>query len=265
MSKSPAFQFYVRDWLCSRKVFSMSGDAVKAYVYLLCEAWLQEPRATLPVDEKELASMARIDVQKWRTISTELMQCFAEKKVGDFSRFVNERLSDVSLQYFKNQRPNNKNARRTRIRREKTPNRGSSTASSSSSSTASSSAIAIPENIRAVWPAFVEMRKAKKKPMTDHIAGLIFAELKKFTTNPAAQVRIIERSIMNGWAGVFQLPDEEKKTYDPSIAKADPRPSKPPEPSEPPPTPEQVAESRALIRGTIDMLKNKITMPGVTA
>jgi uncharacterized protein YdaU (DUF1376 family) len=134
VSKSPAFQFYVRDWLCSRKVFSMSGDSVKAYVYLLCEAWLQEPRATLPMDEKELAEMARIDVQKWRTISAEVMPCFTEQKIGDFSRFVNEKLYEVSSQYYKNQRINNKNALKTRIKREKTPTGGSSSSSSSASS-----------------------------------------------------------------------------------------------------------------------------------
>jgi len=90
--KSPAFAFYVRDWLCSRKVANMNGDAVKAYIYLLCEAWLQEDRATLPNDEKELASMARINNDKWCVIKDDILKCFFLNKDG---RLVNERLFEV--------------------------------------------------------------------------------------------------------------------------------------------------------------------------
>ena len=95
--KAPAFSFYVRDWMCSRKVTSMSGDQVKAYVYLLCEAWLQEPRATLPTDDNELAEMARVDADEWTLIKSKVMSCF---KVGECSlhegKYYSERLLEVS-------------------------------------------------------------------------------------------------------------------------------------------------------------------------
>ena len=62
--KSPAFSFYVRDWLCSDTVRSLhrnGGRGVSAYVYLLCESWLQVPTATLPDDRDLLAELARVD------------------------------------------------------------------------------------------------------------------------------------------------------------------------------------------------------------
>ena len=92
--KAPAFAFYVRDWLCSRKVTNMSGDAVKAYIYLLCEAWLQEDRATLPNDEKELISMARINDEKWCKIKDEVLNCF---KLNKNDKYYNERLLEVHI------------------------------------------------------------------------------------------------------------------------------------------------------------------------
>jgi uncharacterized protein YdaU (DUF1376 family) len=119
MSKAPNFPFYVRDWMCSRKVLKMSGSGVKAYIYLLCEAWLQIPRATLPNDDKELASMARLSIEAWIDVKVQVLECF---KIGEckehLGRFFNELQLEISRKYENNQRFNNKNAKRTRIKRE---------------------------------------------------------------------------------------------------------------------------------------------------
>jgi uncharacterized protein YdaU (DUF1376 family) len=97
----------------------MSGDAVKAYVYLLCEAWLQEPRATLPNDDAELASIARLSIEEWMNIKTSVIRSF---KIGEceehLGRLYNELQLEVSRKFEKNQRLNNKNARRTRNKRD---------------------------------------------------------------------------------------------------------------------------------------------------
>lgn len=61
--KSPAFQWYVRDWLCSptvRELHRRKDRSVAAYFFLLNEAWLQEPQATLPNDPDALADLARV-------------------------------------------------------------------------------------------------------------------------------------------------------------------------------------------------------------
>ena len=135
MAKSPAFQFYVRDWICSRKVACMTGDQVKAYLYLLCEAWLQEPRATLPNDDRELAEMARVDSELWEQMKESILRCF---KVGackeHFGRLYSERQLEVSRKYDANQRLGNKNANKTRTKREVNAKKRISSSSSSSSS-----------------------------------------------------------------------------------------------------------------------------------
>jgi uncharacterized protein YdaU (DUF1376 family) len=117
--KAPYFPFYVRDWLCSRSVFSMSGEAVKAYVYLLSESWLQTPRATLPNDDHQLASMARVSEAVWMVLKVEVLERFKTGQCREHKgRLYNERLLEASRKFESNQRPGNKNAKRTRIRRE---------------------------------------------------------------------------------------------------------------------------------------------------
>lgn len=103
--------------MCSRTVATMSGDSVKAFLYLLCEAWLQEPRATLPKSDAELASMARLPLEKWREIKNDAIRAFKfDKKT---QRLYSELQLETSNKFYKNQRFNNKNAIRTRSERDR--------------------------------------------------------------------------------------------------------------------------------------------------
>ena len=119
--KAPYFPLFVRDVLCSRVCRSMSGDSFKAYWLLLCESWLQIPRATLPNDEQEIALMARVDLGKWNaeqthigrktSIRDEVMACFKLGKCTEHKgRLYNERLLEESRKSDAKRRPNNKNA-----------------------------------------------------------------------------------------------------------------------------------------------------------
>ena len=97
----------------------MSGDAVKSYVYLLCRSWLEIPRATLPMDDNSLSSMAEVPHSKWEIIKKEVMQHFKEGTCEEHKgRFYNEFLMEISRKYENNQRFNNKNADKTRIKPE---------------------------------------------------------------------------------------------------------------------------------------------------
>jgi uncharacterized protein YdaU (DUF1376 family) len=117
----------------------MSGEAVKAYMYLLCEAWLQTPRATLPNSDPDLASMARNSIADWDRIKIEVMARF---KLGEceehLGRFYNEKQLDVSRNYESNQRFGNKNAKQTRIKRETNAKKRILSASASASASATS-------------------------------------------------------------------------------------------------------------------------------
>jgi len=89
MKKPRAFLFDVDDWLGSFTVEEMTGDQVKAYVYLLCRAWHEKPIATLPNDDARLARMARVTPQQWAQIKPEILLQFRSDGNG---RLYNERL-----------------------------------------------------------------------------------------------------------------------------------------------------------------------------
>lgn len=210
MSKAPSLPLYVRDWLCSRRILAMSGDAAKAFMYLLCEAWLQIPRATLPNNEDELMSMARVSKDVWKRIKSEVLACF---KIGTCrehrGRLFNERELEESRKLENKQRLNNKNAKRTQTKRKPNTKRpiavATAIATADAIADAVSDAIAIPEHLVAVWPAFEEMRKKIHKPLTDNARRYTIRDLNKLTTEPAVQIAILEQSIQRGWQGVFPL------------------------------------------------------------
>lgn len=89
MNKPRAFLFDVDDWLGSFTIEDMSGDQVKAYIYLLCRAWHETPIATLPNDDVRLARMARVSPDHWEAIKPEILAQFKSDGNG---RIYNERL-----------------------------------------------------------------------------------------------------------------------------------------------------------------------------
>lgn len=89
MAKPRAFLFDVNDWLSSITVEEMSGEAVKAYIYLLCRAWHETPIATLPNDEARLARMAKLSLPEWDRLKDEILPQF---QLGSDDRIFNARL-----------------------------------------------------------------------------------------------------------------------------------------------------------------------------
>jgi uncharacterized protein YdaU (DUF1376 family) len=101
----------------------MSGEAVKAYMYLLSESWLQTPRATLPNNDNELASMARLSYDAWMGIKSEVLKAFAVGVCKEHKGLLyNEKLLECSRKSESNQRFNNENAKRTRKNAKRTRN-----------------------------------------------------------------------------------------------------------------------------------------------
>lgn len=58
------------------------------------------------------------------------------------------------------------------------------------------------------WSAFVEMRNAIKKPMTDHAIKLAIKTLEDLQATGDPPDKVLQRSIMNNWAGLFPLKNE---------------------------------------------------------
>lgn len=68
----------------------------------------------------------------------------------------------------------------------------------------------VPAELAPVWRAYAEMRKKMRKPLTDSAARLVLQTLGTLAPDRPDEMRkILEQSILNGWAGVFPLKKEE--------------------------------------------------------
>jgi uncharacterized protein YdaU (DUF1376 family) len=88
-TKSPAFQFYPRDFLSSAKVDAMSMTERGAYITLLSRCWLDNG---LPTNLAVLARMCRMRPTTFAKMWTkgQIASCFYEKS----EKYFNERLDD---------------------------------------------------------------------------------------------------------------------------------------------------------------------------
>lgn len=86
--KSPAFQFYVNDYLSSSRVQRMSMTERGVYITLLAYQWSD---GSLPADLKHLAQMVGMKPGQFERMWTHgpLVECFTSLEPG---RLVNERL-----------------------------------------------------------------------------------------------------------------------------------------------------------------------------
>lgn len=61
--------------------------------------------------------------------------------------------------------------------------------------------------------AFVEFRKKIKKPMTEHAVDLLVRKLDVLANCTADKVEILNQSIINGWAGVYELKGKDTMPF----------------------------------------------------
>lgn len=71
--KSPAFQFYPKDFLTDSHVAGMSLQERGAYITLLCLCWQEQ---SLPMDTKRLANMVGVPVRHFTRLWPALEVCF---------------------------------------------------------------------------------------------------------------------------------------------------------------------------------------------
>lgn len=63
---------------------------------------------------------------------------------------------------------------------------------------------------------FVDMRKRKKKPLTERALNILFVKLDTLSGgNDSNKIKILENSILNCWQGIFELkPEQKEKTQE---------------------------------------------------
>lgn len=101
--RSPAFQFWPKDFLSSMRVQAMSVEEVGAYFLLLINSWLQEDQCYLPADDELLRKVSRMVTEQWVTHRSVILSCFEEED----GRIFNRRLLQVKQEqdaYHENKR-----------------------------------------------------------------------------------------------------------------------------------------------------------------
>lgn len=71
-------------------------------------------------------------------------------------------------------------------------------------------AVVIPDHLKEVWPAFIEVRKAKKAANTPRALKMLMNQLNKLSSKPEEQTEIVEQSIRSSWSDVYPL---KKNTF----------------------------------------------------
>lgn len=90
MSKSPAFQFYPKDWLSDANVVSMTHEQKGIYLDLLCYCWLE---GSLPSSVGDIARLAKVDPNKMEKLWPSISVCFRRRG----SRLIHSRLLKEKL------------------------------------------------------------------------------------------------------------------------------------------------------------------------
>lgn len=90
MTRSPAFQLYVNDWLSSPHITLMSPAEEGAYIRLLCYAWA-DPDCSLPDEDEILARLSRLGEGWFKGGSINIRKCFVPHPAKQH-RLVNLRL-----------------------------------------------------------------------------------------------------------------------------------------------------------------------------
>lgn len=100
--KSPAFQFYPKDFLTDGKVAAMTLEQRGAYITLLSICWLE---GSLPDDLRPLARMVGVPLSEFRRIWVALAPCFTVK--GDaliHKRLDKERAKQEAFRQMQSER-----------------------------------------------------------------------------------------------------------------------------------------------------------------
>jgi len=165
-NKPPAFQFYIKDWLSSPRVRTMSAEQRGCYINLLAYSWPEGISYDTPDARSTLWALAGMpDADAWGKIAAPVLACFDEKD----GRLVNAKLEEQFKgldAYHRMQRDKAKKGADARWNKSGTNRAMPEDASSSSSATAFSTAttrVVETENS----PANGDRSKATPTPIAD--------------------------------------------------------------------------------------------------
>lgn len=221
----PFFPMFPKDFLTSPRVRMMTPAQVGGYIILLCTAWDQTPRGTLPDNDEELAVLSGLG-DEWAKNKTRILAPFVLKD----GRWVSPRLAReaaLAAERMANRKRASQIALDTRwnkprIEYEYGPNAVHKPSASETKLSkplppapakasvrplsANPAKLVLPEALdtpefREALAHFVDHRKHIKHEMTQKALELTVKDCEKLGLEQA--IKSIETSIKRGWQGIF--------------------------------------------------------------
>lgn len=241
MSKSPAFQFYPKDWLSSLKISLMTPAEEGAYIRLLCYCW-DDADCSIPDNDEILAKMSRLNEGWFKGGSTVVRKCFNQHPTKP-GFLTNERLMKEREKQKKWSEKSHEGGKKSgEVRRiaaslksqSKTKGGSQMVEPNGNIAFASSSAdIKKIEDIKNIsstkekkdvfelplwisqkdWDEFLEHRKSIKAPMSLIAQKRLISKLTELKEQGEDISKVLNESIVNGWKGVFSIKNVQAGSF----------------------------------------------------
>ena len=200
----------------------MSAAACGAYIRLLCAAWSEAPPGSVPNDDRVLARLTGMAPDDWQDVRPEVIVAFEEGRDGRlYQKRLRQEYEKVACK-FKAQRQNGQKGGRPKNPRETQQKPMGSHARSGSGSESGSSKgdggsggkgreppedTPLPstldtEAFRRSWRDWCRHRREIRAPLKPTTVSRQLPKLERFGHDGA--IASIERSIENGWRGLFE-------------------------------------------------------------
>lgn len=93
--KSPAFQFYPKDWLSDENVVCMTMEERGIYISLMAHCWLE---GTIPADPKRVKKLLKLDEKVSLSTLKIVLDCFEETPTNKNRLFQKRLLTEHEKQ-----------------------------------------------------------------------------------------------------------------------------------------------------------------------
>lgn len=222
--KRPAFQFYPADWRKDLELQSCGVAARGLWVEMMCVMHEAEPYGFLtlngkPMTDSQAASACRVTPRQYRELLGELQAAGVPGKNADGAIYSKRMVRDEALRLAraeggkagaehgaKGAEHGRKGGRPRKTTGDQKPPLKPSPSSSSSASAERPVAFAPPDWVPVeAWTAWLEVRKKKRTPNTDHALRLAVSELEKLRAAGNDPRAVLEQSTLRGWQGLFEI------------------------------------------------------------
>lgn len=223
MAKAPAFQFYVRDWLCDPELRLASVLSRGAWIDCLCYMWENSKRGMLTATPLKFSRLISGTLDETLHFLNELNEYeFGDIEVSQGVSFplteqdCNTKVTIINRRMYEDYKDRQNTRLRVRKFREKQKqkqecNTKITLSSSSSTSSSKKKHIDYPDWLnQKLWKEFKKYRTQIKAPLTPHAEKLCIADLKTQIDEGYKQEDIINQTIMSGkWKSFYPVKNKK--------------------------------------------------------